>query len=609
MTFRFLFLLRYYFFWIIIFLSQKIFFLLFNRHESFQLGIIDWIKVLLNGLKLDLSAGAYIIFIPALLIAFSFKRIWPAVRKAINIYTYILLFIVLYLGVVDMDLYSYWGFKLDITPLLYIKTPGEALASVSIMEIALLILFFALLYYGFSRLYIKKVQPETSAAPAKWWKIFPAGLFITAFLIVPARGGFGIAPMNLSSVYFHHNRFANHSAINVFWNTMYSITERNKLQKEHHFMDDEKAIKLFEQLYAQKKEGKLQLVKENPNVVLIILESFSNKIIEALGGEKGITPTLNQLCKKSVLFDNFYASGDRSDKGMVSIFSGFPAQPTTSIINYPAKAEDLPLIFRNFSSHQYQTAFFYGGDLNFANFKAYFSDTSIHKVITVDDFPSEQKIQKWGVSDEFLFKRMIHDMNETPGSFFYSCFTLSSHEPFDVPMDPVFGTSSRDEQSRNGFYYTDQCIKNFLEEAKKQSWYENTLIIFVADHGSRSPGNTSNHVKEKFKIPMIWTGGAVLKDTVISKTGSQVDIPATLLSQCKLKDKEFKYSKDLLDPGGPSFAFYAFNNGFGFVTDSSFLVYDNDFEKIMINEEKTQKASEDFGKAFLQVLSKDFIQK
>ena len=395
-----------------------------------------------------------------------------------------------------MDLYSYWGFKLDITPLLYIKTPTEAIASVGFLEIVLFLLLLAVLYFLFYRLYRKVVRPGDLDHQGKWWIVAPSFLLILALLIIPARGGFSIAPMNVGSVYFSPERFANHSAINVLWNTIYSITEKKNLQQDHHFMDNDSAEKIFSSLMHAPPYQDTGIVKKNANIMLIILESFSDKIISELGGEKGVTPTMNALCRGgSLVFKNFYASGDRSDKGMISIFSGFPAQPTTSIIVYPEKSQSLPLLYRDFSKMSYHTAFYYGGDLNFANFRAYFSNPFIESLITSDDFPDSLAIQKWGVPDEYLFERIQKDIGKTQGNFFYSCFTLSSHEPFDVPMKPVFGTDTRDNLCRNSFYYTDQCLGNFLDCARHSSWWDNTLIIMVADHGSRSPENTPNDVE------------------------------------------------------------------------------------------------------------------
>lgn len=606
---RFIYLGKYFLFWILIFILQKILFLLYNHNESFLLSAGDWFGILLNGLKLDFSMAAYLLVIPAIIVGLSFFLPGKLVRIITGYYTYILLFIILYLGVVDMALYSYWGFKLDITPLLYIKTPGDALASVNIAEIIFLLLIFVALYVFSIWIYNRYFRWNIGKNKVRWYVSIPGSFLSVAILFIIARGGIGIAAMNLSRVYFHHERFANHSAINVTWNTIYSLIEREKLQEQYKYMDDEQAYNKFIALNTVEDEKHIQLIDADANILLFILESFSNKIISTLGGEEGITPRLDSLCENSIVFTNFYASGDRSDKGLVSIFSGYPAQPTTSIIDYPSKSQKLPFLYEIFAHEGYSTAFYYGGDLNFANFKSYFSNPGLHKLVTVDNFSRKDHMQKWGVPDGIVFKKLFKDLENLPRPFFYSCFTLSSHEPFDVPMEPRFGIKNRDELSKNGFYYTDHQLGEFLKEASQTEWWENTLVIITADHGSRSPGNTSNHSPEKFRIPMIWTGGAIKERGLkISRIGSQTDIPATLLAQFKLNNKQFTFSNDLLNGEG-GYAYYAFNNGFGFTNPEGYVIYDNDFDKCIYNEGSDTEPLVKTGKAFLQVLSTDFFNR
>ncbi|MBE0652240.1 MAG: LTA synthase family protein, partial [Bacteroidales bacterium] len=524
--------------------------------------------------------------------------------------TFLLLFIILFMGVVDMELYSYWGFKLDITPLIYIKTPGDALASINPTEIILLVALFFFLFFLFTRVYRKFFNSLLNNSYIRWYFIVPSGLLSLLILFILARGGIGISAMNLSHVYFHQERFANHSAINVTWNTLYSFLERKKLQTSQQFMDAKIANDLVYDTFSYESELSANIIKPGSNILLIILESYSNKIISAFGGEDSITPNLNKLAGKSVVFNNFYASGDRSDKGLVSIFSGYPAQPTTSIIDYPSKSQKLPFIYKPFSENGYETAFYYGGDLNFANFKSYFSNPYVDRLVTKDNFSSKDHKQKWGVPDGILFDRLKSDIDKAGEPFFYSCFTLSSHEPFDVPMKPVFGTKNRDQLSKNGFYYTDSVLNVFLSEAEKSAWWDRTLIIITADHGSRSPGNTQNHSREKFHIPMLWTGGALLlNDSTIHTAGSQTDMPATLLSLFGFDYSMFDFSRNLLNKDLSDFAYYAFNNGFGCITPSGYVIYDIDFNKCLIDGVEDSHKSLETGKALLQLISSDFLKK
>jgi phosphoglycerol transferase MdoB-like AlkP superfamily enzyme len=599
--------LKYFLFWIVIFLLQKLMFMIFNFQESKILSAGDWLRVLWHGMRLDMSAAAYLLVIPVLAMSFLSFFDLRVTRNFLRIYNYIFLFAVLYLGVVDMELYSWWGIKLDITPLVYLKTPKEAAASLKLLEIALLVLFFVFLYFLGLKAYRKLIFSSLKKNSGSSWQFGIAGLLITGLLIIPMRGGIGIAPVNPGSAYFSTNRFANHSAFNVLWNCVYSIVERKSYTTSHHYMDDTKARELFKFFYPADSTH-IQFVKKDANVVLIILESFSNKIIGELGGESGITPEIDKICKNSLVFRNFFASGDRSEKGMLSLFSGYPSQPTTSIINFPSKTQNLPYLKAPFHDKGYYTAFYYGGDLNFANFRSYFTNPSEDRLITLNDFPSKYATEKWGVPDERLFERMITDIDTITKPFFISCFTLSSHEPYDTPMEnPVFPTIGRSDLSKNAFYYTDRCLGAFIDKAKTSKWWDNTLIIILADHGSRYPGNTQNHETIKFNIPMIWTGGALINpDTSINTYASQTDLARTLLNQYDLPVNDYPFSKDILGANSKSFAMYFFNNGFGFMSDSLKLIYDNTAKDFIYSSGKTNDESKESSKAYLQVLSNDF---
>jgi phosphoglycerol transferase MdoB-like AlkP superfamily enzyme len=232
------------------------------------------------------------------------------------------------------------------------------------------------------------------------------------------------------------------------------------------------------------------------------------------------------------------------------------------------------------------------------------------KIITVHDFPSELKKQEWGVPDEYLFEKILAEADTIKSPFFIYCFTLSSHEPFDIPGKPFFGSGTIDERSKSGFYYTDKCIGKFMEKAKTKAWWDNTLIIILSDHGNRYPGFIPNHVKEKFQIPMIWTGGAVLNpDTVISKYSSQTDLPVTLLRQFGYEHDGYNYSKDIFDSQTSSFAMYFFNNGFGFMSDSTSLIFDNSINKFILQKGKNISFYQEVSKAYLQKLSGDFYSR
>jgi phosphoglycerol transferase MdoB-like AlkP superfamily enzyme len=187
--------------------------------------------------------------------------------------------------------------------------------------------------------------------------------------------------------------------------------------------------------------------------------------------------------------------------------------------------------------------------------------------------------------------------------------TLSSHEPFEVPMEPVFRGTDDLSKFRNSIYYTDKSLGLFLDWAKTTEWWKNTLVVIVADHCRRNSSEIQEYSEEIFKIPMLWLGGALSEKGVrIEKTGSQVDIPITILNQLG-SDGNFPFSKDLLSPSSGSFAFYTFNEGFGFITDTSKYIYDHKLGGPVVEEGKNPEIAGLYGKAFLQVLYDDFLKR
>jgi phosphoglycerol transferase MdoB-like AlkP superfamily enzyme len=357
-------------------------------------------------------------------------------------------------------------------------------------------------------------------------------------------------------------------------------------------------------MHAQGKTTSL-ITKEKPNVIVIILESFTAKIIEPLGGLPNVTPSLNNLIKEGILFTNFYASGDRTDKGLVSILSGYPAQPRTSIIKYPEKTQSLPYLPKAMEKIGYHTSFVYGGDIGFANMESYLTNSGFSTITDDNDFSSDIDNSKWGVADHYIFNQLLTECDTAQNPFFKVMLTLSSHEPFEVPMKPVFEGDDERSKFLNACFYTDKSLGEFIRQAKKKEWWNNTLIIITADHGHRFPNPEELKEKERFKIPMLWLGGALAKqDTTIETFGIQTDISNTLLRQVGSGSNDFTFSKNLMAADVKSFALYIFNNGFGYVSPTHENIYDFDLQNYLKKEGDETELP--FGKAYMQKLFHDY---
>ncbi|MDR1171140.1 MAG: sulfatase-like hydrolase/transferase [Bacteroidales bacterium] len=602
------FFLSYFLYWIVFFAVARLVFMAYNHELSFLMSAGEWFSTFRYGLRMDASMSGYISAVAALILTASAFMRGKAAAGAMSAYTATALVIACILVVSDMELYRHWGFRLDSTPLGYLKTPREALGSASLWALAVQLALFAALLYGSWICYRKLLRPRLMNVASAGWMGIPVFLFATALMILPIRGSLGIAPMNVGFVYFHpDNIFANHSAVNVMWNAGKSLLNTNEVS-EYHFMDDRKAKDIFAACYPPAAHTEILLKEERPNVIVIILESFSNRMIEALGGLPGVTPNLNQLCREGIVFSNLYSNSDRTDKGILGVLSGYPVHPVAKVINFPEKTRQLPYLNKDLKQAGYHTGFVYGYDAHYSNFASYFGNAGYDKLITREDFPPETyRDSKWGVHDHWVLERLLEECNSSATPFFKAFMALSSHEPFRVPMPVAIEGNDEETLFLNAAYYSDRAVGDFIRSAKETDWWEHSLVVITADHGSRHPGNIPNYHPEHFHVPMLWLGGAIAKaDTVIDAVASQTDIPLTILHQLGLQSDGYRFSRDILGTTADPFGFYDFNDGFGFVTGDTRIAFDNVSRTVIYQEGPRPEDAAEKGKAYLQVFSEDF---
>jgi phosphoglycerol transferase MdoB-like AlkP superfamily enzyme len=499
---------------------------------------------------------------------------------------------------------------MDATPLQYFKSPKEMAATVSSSPLILLLIIFILLaslslfiYKRYFDLYIDRKQKRFHFFDL----LFSA--FLIAFLFVPIRGGIQKIPMNISDVYFSEKLFADHTAINLPWNIMFSILNRHNIQNPFDYFTKERSEQLVDSLYHTGPKRIPSVISiEKPNVIIIILESFTAKWVGCLGGVPGVTPNLDKIAEDGLLFTNIYAAGDRSEKGQVAVLSGYPNQAITSIIKTPTKTRQLPSINQVLEKKGYHSSYTYGGELEFANIKSYLINIGIDELTGKYSFPISQRTTSWGVHDQYVLNRFYDELQNKKEPFFATLFTLSSHEPYDVPLKHF---KEKDETTlfKNSIYYTDSIIGHFINRLKKDPLWKNTLIVLVADHGHPLPGHDPVDVPSKFHIPLIFSGGALTMKGTINNIGSQTDIATTLLDQLHLPTNQFKWGKDLLDSSARQFAFYSFNNGFGLVTPSGTETIDNVSRKTINKDAGFDTTEIKFGKAYMQASYQDYLNR
>ena len=607
---RLLFLSLIFLFWTGFFLVCRILFLLFHIDQSASLSAYEWFMINGLGLRMDLSMAGYLTLLPAVGMIFSFAVSDKIMVKIIHFINLVYLISCSVIVVADLELYLHWGFRMDATPLLYLQP--EALASSTTSRLLFLTIIWILLTGISAFLYKKFVIGFLIQHPIKVTQLLPIGLF-AAFLFLPIRSGIGVAPLNTGFVYFHTTKsFPNHAGINVVWNFFRSVIYRDALRYPTDLADRDSSEKRIQKLMSKPDSTTLVLNTSKPNVLVIILESYTSKVIGALGGRPEIAPNLSSLIQEGLIFDQVYASGDRTDKGIISILSGYPAQPRTSIVKFPSKSQTLPNWPAKMADLGYRTSFTYGGDPKFANIESYLYISRFQSITQEKNFPREEKRNKWGVHDEGLYRQLLQELDTASAPFFKVALTLSSHEPFDVPSKKLSQGSSPEELFLNSCRYTDSVTGAFLKSAQQKSWWKNTLVVITADHGHAYPGKREEMNKERFLIPLVWMGGALrdeYKGQRISVTGSQTDLANTLLHQLQAYDDQFRFSRDLLAPNPTSFAVFTFNNGYGVVTPHSDFIWDFEFKRHLIYNGPVHPEAEETGRAFMQVLFNDYNER
>ncbi len=599
--------------WIIFSGLARIFFLLYewpySRLTSFRLLL----QSELYGLRMDLAVSAYlavplILFLIAGLFIPFFNR-----RAVYQVYTLIFLILQILVIVADAGIYEAWGTRIDYTPLKYLSNPREMWASVShlpLIWIGLSMIVSFYLLYRVTRILIKRIMPLLDEKKNAWAQALIL-LVLFGAMAIPIRGGFQLQPLNQSSVYFCNDQFANNAAINASWNFLHSIYEIRKVNSNAYvYMPDVEAHAVVDSLYHTSGSNipVLRTGVTKPNVILIIWESFTEKALHVQIDGKPVTPNFEQLEKEGIWFSNCYATGDRTEKGLGGILSGYPSLPRGAIVKYPEKTAKLPGIGKLLSAKQYHTKFYYGGEPEFANIKSFMMAQQFNDIVSKGSFSKADMNSKWGAHDGVVMKRILADLPAMPQPFFTAWLTLSSHEPFETPVPVVFHGNDIRTQFLNSLHYTDSCLNVFIRTLQKTPEWQNTIVIISADHGHYEP--VTGKRADNYRIPILWLGGALQQPgREISKVTSQLDIAASLNAQLGNTTNPFTFSRNAFDSTAKPWSFFLYDDGIGFVTDSSRLMYDNAGKRVVFAEGKTNAAQERMAKALMQVVYADFLKR
>ncbi|MDD4575639.1 MAG: sulfatase-like hydrolase/transferase [Bacteroidales bacterium] len=611
------FIFKYFIYWLLFFTSFRILFLIIYRN-ILSTNHVQWKEVLeipWHSTSLDLSLIGYfssIIFVIMLVNLFINR---PLFRKIIDSLTYLFITLFSTVSMGEIGIYDEWRTKLNFKALVYLKQPSEVFNSISLWQFLFLfilwlgiIAFWIFIYRKYFR-YPQKIEINTG-----WKKTLFIGI-CPVFIFYFIRGGFQEIPIQQSDAWFSKKMILNDVSVNPSWSLAFNLMNMKNSTGENPFrtFDDNYAQQMVKEMHFIEKDTTISiLTTHKPNIVIILLESWPATVIESISGDDYITPNFHELEKEGILFTNLYASGNRSQQGMAAIFAGFPSIPVTTLTDYPEKYSKVPSLPKILNQHGWHSSFLFGGQLRYGNIKSYVIANEFHEILEGEDFPNSVPKGRLGVHDEYLFQRSIEELKTEKEPFFSVLFTLSSHSPYDQPLQNAIRKDISELPFINSVHYTDKTLGNYIKWAKNQKWYNNTLFIIVADHSHVSHHNHPLQTFEYHQIPMLFMGHVIkpeFRGTKYDKVASQTDLPTTLLKQLNLNSDEFSWSKNLFNPYTPEFAYFELNEGVGWKSSEGIFVYNFTQDHYYQKELDSIHAEKNiiFGKSYIQEVYRQFM--
>ena len=581
----------------------------------------DVAKSFYYALSLDFAMAAIYLIIPwFLLLIYSVFR-YSTILQLLKVVVFLSVFTHLWIFIAELGTYGEWEAKPTYEILEYLKHPEEALNTVPILSgIILALVWVGVATYLFKVIF-SLIEIPTKLDSRNWIGIILFAFVTPVLIIIVGRGGLNDIPITSSEVYFSKSQFVNDATVNSSHHFIVSVLENRSLlsgEKIFTLKEADKAPELLKPSLNRMCESPSILTTEKPNIVIIILESWSADLIEASGGYNDITPEFNKLVKDGFYFSNTYGVGMLSHVGLPGILSGFPKVPNVHITDSPKKYYQIPKLAKSIKQELgYQTLFLFGGQLRYGNIKGYIYNSDYDEILEEEDFSSDLPHGSLGVHDEYAYEFFTEKLDVQSVPFFATQFTVSSHSPYDHPMEWKIERGGEERPYLNSANYADKALGDFFNEAKKKPWFDNTLFVLVADHSHITPTHWNRSEAKRYKIPFLLYGN-VLKESykgrVFDKTISQLDIATTLLKQINVNSDDYLWSRDVLCKEYVPSAYMSTFRGFGMVNDEGSLTYNIKNNKVEIDyfskDVKSQKEKEKLllvGKNYLDQILKYFL--
>jgi len=493
----------------------------------YQQYIVSIKPILLAGLSQDISATSYIMGVVVVFGLIQLLIPQKSIKTIGLFFTVVTLSILWITFITDIFLLNYWSQKISGQAIYYLKFPqeiGASLSSSMIIAIAVLLIVGAI--------FIKFCINLT----VKFWELLQLsklnkriGMVFLPLMFIGIRGGVQNLPVDIGSSMKFEDADKNTLAINGLWNGIYSCIHSGEIEnielfKSKQFLNSN----LNQSFILSDTNTNIPILPLNTSVVFVVMEGVSAELSSYLKGKEGsCMPFLDSLASIGISCNNMFATGDRTDKGIVSLLSGWPGQPWESILHSPEKLKSLPNLSSEFHNNGYKSTFLYGGDSRFANILTYLKSGKFQNIIDrnslTDQISDEQG--KWGFHDATMLNQLYLKLKASQQPEFFTLLTLSTHEPYDCLRT---NSKTAAENMKMSVKYLDSEIRKFWYKFRLLPQFKNTIVIFTSDHG-KDLGTLNTHIGQRnfFHIPLIITGGGLpnkMKGFQIDGAISQTDI-------------------------------------------------------------------------------------
>ncbi|MDA8850868.1 sulfatase-like hydrolase/transferase [Flavobacteriaceae bacterium] len=538
---------------IMLFLSE------FDRIDEKEVAILTIFKSFIMGVRFDIVISGYILILPTLifltleLIGFKSKSI----KQFFFYWIYILFTIAFTVSTADIPYFNQFYDRFSVGAFEWMESYKIVISMIfQEPKYFLFIIPFILLEIVFYILLKKIFEQENETQKINFFLNTFVSLIFLAIVFLGIRGRIEEkSPIRIGTAYFSNNSFLNKLGLNPSFTLIRSyLDSKDKDNRVVKFMDDKLAIEMVQKnLGITKTQYNSPIAREvqpdtllsaQPNVVLIIMESMSAAKMKRHGSTEELTPFLDSLSHNSIYFENIYTAGKHTFNGIFSTLFSFPALYRQHSMKTNNQYDG---ISTSLLKNGYSTTYFTTHDSQFDNIEGFLRSNNFQNVISQSDYPASEVKTTLGVPDDFMFRfsiPKINELSERENPFFVTFMTTSDHSPFYVPE--YFQPKAKAIESQI-VQYADWSLQQFIQLASKEAWFNNTIFVFVADHGAAIDAKYDISLNY-FHTPLIIYAPEIFKgNQVHQKIGSQIDVYPTVMGLIKQKYVNNTLGIDLLN--------------------------------------------------------------